>query len=72
MEVVTVANKDKDENTFLIKDEILSIFVQKQYNTGVIATTSYRFRAKVFDSESEAKAFIDDNHLDGFVVVKNK
>jgi len=72
MEIVTVANKDKNENTFLIKDEILSIFVQKQYNTGVIATTSYRFRAKVFNSEDEAKAFIDDNHLDGFVIVKNK
>lgn len=67
-----MVNKGKNENTFLIKDEILSIFFQEQYDTGVIATTSYRFRAKVFDSEGEAKAFIDDNHLDGFVVIKNK
>lgn len=67
---VIVASKGKNKDTFIIKDEILSNFVKKQYNTGVIATTSYDFRAKVFGSEIEAKAFIDDNHLDGFVVVK--
>lgn len=67
---VTVASKGKNKDTFLVKDEILSNFVDKQYNKGVVSTTSYDFRAKVFGSEIEAKAFIDDNHLDGFVVVK--
>lgn len=67
-----VASKGKNKNTFLVKDEILSIFAQKQYNKGVVSTTSYGFRAKVFGSEVEAKAFIDNNHLDGFVVVKKK
>jgi len=67
---VIVASKGKNKDTFIIKDEMLSTFVKTQYNTGVIATTSYAFRAKVFGSEIEAKAFIDDNHLDGFVVVK--
>lgn len=70
MEGVTVASKGKNKDTFVIKDEILSNFVKKQYNTGVVSTTSYDFRAKVFGSEIEAKAFIDDNHLDGYVVVK--
>lgn len=68
--VTVVASKGKNKDTFLVKDEILSNFVDKQYNKGVISTTSYDFRAKVFGSEIEAKAFIDDNHLDGFVVVK--
>lgn len=67
---VTVASKGKNKDTFLVKDEILSNFVDKQYNKGVVSTTSYDFRAKVFGSEIEAKAFINDNHLDGFVVVK--
>lgn len=70
MEGVIVASKGKNKDTFLVKDETLSNFVDKQYNTGVVSTTSYGFRAKVFGSEIEAKAFIDDNHLDGFVVVK--
>ena len=68
--VTVVASKGKNKDTFIIKDETLSSFVDKQYNTGVVSTTSYDFRAKVFGSEIEAKAFIDDNHLDGFVVVK--
>ena len=67
-----MASKGKNKDTFLVKDEILSIFANKQYNKGVVSTTSYGFRAKVFGSEIEAKAFIKDNHLDGFVVIKNK
>lgn len=70
MEGAIVASKGKNKDTFLVKDEILSNFVDKQYNKGVVSTTSYDFRAKVFGSEIEAKAFINDNHLDGFVVVK--
>lgn len=68
--VTVVASREKNKDTFIIKDETLSNFVDKQYDTGVISITSYAFRAKVFDSETDAKAFIDDNHLDGFVVVK--
>jgi len=67
---IVVASKGKNKDTFLIKDETLSNFVDKQYDKGVISITSYAFRAKVFGREIEAKAFIDDNHLDGFVVVK--
>lgn len=65
-----MANKSKKKDTFLIKDSILSMYVQEQYNTGVIATTSYDYMAQVFMDKEEAESFIDDNHLDGFIVIK--
>ena len=65
-----MGSKSKKKEKYVVKDSLLSIFVQKQYNKGVVATTSYDFRAKVFGDELEAKAFIDKNHLDGYVVVK--
>lgn len=46
------------------------MYVQEQYNTGVIATTSYDYMAQAFKDKEEAERFIDTNHLDGFVVVK--
>ena len=65
-----MASKSKKKDTFLIKDSLLSMYVQQQYNTGVIATTSYAYMAQSFNSVREAEKFIDSNHLDGFIVVK--